>query len=87
MLRNFKFNLKLDLEEAPLTTYYCEINGSKVNLELLAKMKEMNVDILKCFAEDCYLYYYDPSSLWRVKCDFNHIMTTLGNFEERMLAN
>ena len=71
--RNFKFLLRLDLEESPITTFYCPIEGDTANLELLAKLKEMGVDILKVFSEDSFLYYYDPNCMWRLNCDFKQI--------------
>ena len=72
------------MEEAPITTFYCPINGDKASLELLAKLKEMNVDILKAFAEDSYLYYYDPNCMWRLNCNFKQTFDSL-DIEERFL--
>ena len=78
-IRNFKFLLRLDIEDAPITTYYSSIQGEKSNIEMLAKLKEMNVDILKAFTEDCFLYYYDPNCMWRLNCDFKQIFSSLGD--------
>ena len=77
--------MKLDLDEAPLTTFYVPLKGEEANLEILAKLKEMNVDILKAFTEESFLYYYDPNTVWRLNCDFNKIYSTLNDNEERFL--
>jgi len=40
----------------------------------MSKLKEARADILKCFAQENIVYYYDPSSMWRMKCDFEKIL-------------
>ena len=77
--------MRLDSDEAPITTFYCPIKGEKANLEMLAKLKEMHVDILKAFSEDSFLYYYDPNCMWRLNCDFKNIFNSLSDIEERFL--
>lgn len=77
--------LRLDMDETPITTYYSSIIGEKSNIEMLAKLMELKVDILKAFSEDCFLYYYDPNCMWRLNCDFKNIFSTLADNDERFL--
>ena len=51
----------------------------------MAKLKEQGVDILKSFCEDSYIYYYDPSYLWRLSCDFSYVYKSLDTIKERYL--
>lgn len=84
--QNFKFHLRWDLDEPILCTLYSFMNNDeKAPLPLLSKMKQMKVDLLKCVAEDSDIYYYDPSTLWRINCDLHKILDSLEKYGDRYL--
>ena len=70
---NFKFHLRWDYDEPALCTYYCQLFGDQISLELMSNLKAQRADILKCFGEDSLIFYYDPSTKWRMSCDFNKV--------------
>ena len=83
---NFKFHLRWDYDEPALCTHYCILNGNRVSLDLMAKLKVNQVDILKCFAEDSIIHQYEPSNYWRMSCDFQKVLETLDVYGDRHLA-
>ena len=53
----------------------------------MIKLKEERIDILKCFCENNVIYYYDPSQMWRMNCDFTNIIQKIKNYEEAQLES
>lgn len=52
----------------------------------MAQLKEARVDILRCFCEENTLYYYDPSSMWRIYCDFGKILEKVKDRDDKLLS-
>ncbi|CDW77078.1 UNKNOWN [Stylonychia lemnae] len=67
---NFKFNLRWDFDDPALFTYFCNFNDPQCSLQVMSSLKIMKVDILKLFAQESSLFYYDPSSIWSMQYDF-----------------
>ena len=65
--------LKWDLDEPALCHYYCSLADPKCDLKLMSKFKESKIDLLKIFGYESAIYYYDPSTMWRMTCDFREI--------------
>lgn len=82
--RNFKFNLRWDFDDPILFSYYCDINDPDNSLDVMCQLKAQKVDILNLFAENNTIFYYDPSTIWRMSFNFKHALENLNNYHEEV---
>ena len=59
-------------------TYYCILD----KLPELAYMEEEKYSLLKAFCAESLIMYYDPSSMWRMTCDFDKMVKNMKNNDD-----
>lgn len=53
----------------------------------MAQYKEEGIDILRLFGEDSIIYYYDPSSMWRMTFDFKKRYDEIKGRPDKLLSD
>ena len=53
----------------------------------MANLDLNKIDILKGFAEESIICYYDPTNQWRMVCDFDLVLEEAMRFEDHRFLN